>query len=909
MPIKSKKKNEKKGKKLTKKQLKALKLKQEEEAKELAEQEAKRLEEERKLKEIEKKKAEEERKKLLNGPSVYDAANINAFLKENFATLFDRKDIFNKASTMKLQETLTNELEKTKKLEETMINTYKNAEILDKKDSEELQTIHNAQYEIDMNIKHTNYYNTLHDNIKADHSLLNIQTIMKKYNTKSNLSTKKIVQLQDTVDLKDKKSKILLNKQQNSKYTANERKKLLNYAKQRNKRMYEIMPSGKTLINKSILNQMNIKKNYLKNKYIHDQRQQIHHQNKKIPCYFKAIPSIVKFTNYKENNEYCIAVKLKNISNYSRRLHVHSAKTKLFRIDPPIYPTTFHLSDDTRAGLLAPGMSAIINVWFKPESLAHVDDELIVSTEDYKIFKIPLQGRRDPPLLTLTPNLYIGECINTQSISRIFNIKNIGSSGEFWILSMNDYVNICKNISNDDSWPKVCNKDQYKQLIDKFHQNMITYQESKKAKLLLLQEQQKKEKEKEEEKEQISSSSVVVIEHNKDEIKDEITPPINNDDIEIESFYFSKATFKLDKDAHIELDILFKPLTTDKKKSIKYQNDFIILTNNYSIQKYTVIGNSISPIVDIQVDENNINYDETSNTIKFANTTINSTQDNIISLYNPTIMSYNYRWNIEILPTWFESNKKDEMKINPEEKGEKKDDEVINQNITNKEEKAEEEEEEIEENEDNNQEQEEEHADVFSVNNIEGILESDETIDFTFTFTPFKGDTFTALATFSICPMNDENIMLDNKTVDLFNIKLSGSGIVANIILEPEILALSHMLIGKSYLKDVCISNNSEADAMFLWELPQTFPDPIEEIENDQDGQEKDIDNDNKDKTDQEIHIKEEEVPNDQSNDEEMIKDLNITISKKTGTIPANSVLTLQLCLTINKLGKQKYDS
>ena len=71
--------------------------------------------------------------------------------------------------------------------------------------------------------------------------------------------------------------------------------------------------------------------------------------------------------------------------------------SKLWHSPPSFYPTGQFPGEH---GLVAPGMSCHYGVRFAPDALMDYDDEIRIQTQSSQPIIIPLQGRRQPPLIS-----------------------------------------------------------------------------------------------------------------------------------------------------------------------------------------------------------------------------------------------------------------------------------------------------------------------------------------------------------------------------------------------------------------------------------------------------------------------------------------------------------------------------
>ncbi|VTJ91187.1 Hypothetical predicted protein, partial [Marmota monax] len=64
-----------------------------------------------------------------------------------------------------------------------------------------------------------------------------------------------------------------------------------------------------------------------------------------------------------------------------------------------------------KGGMVAPGMTCQYTIQFIPDCLGDFDDFILVETQSTHTLLIPLQARRPPPVLTLSPVLDCGYCL------------------------------------------------------------------------------------------------------------------------------------------------------------------------------------------------------------------------------------------------------------------------------------------------------------------------------------------------------------------------------------------------------------------------------------------------------------------------------------------------------------------
>uniref|UniRef100_A0A8C3YSZ4 DLEC1 cilia and flagella associated protein n=1 Tax=Catagonus wagneri TaxID=51154 RepID=A0A8C3YSZ4_9CETA len=142
---------------------------------------------------------------------------------------------------------------------------------------------------------------------------------------------------------------------------------------------------------------------------------------------FLAKPSVGFFTDYKIGLVYEMVISLQNTTSSSRHLRVLPPSTPYFALGLGMFPG--------EGGMVAPGMTCQYIVQFFPDCLGDFDDFILVETQSAHTLLIPLQARRPPPVLTLSPVLDCGCClIGGMKIAR-FICRNVGFSvGKFCIM-------------------------------------------------------------------------------------------------------------------------------------------------------------------------------------------------------------------------------------------------------------------------------------------------------------------------------------------------------------------------------------------------------------------------------------------------------------------------------------------
>ncbi|XP_032503469.1 deleted in lung and esophageal cancer protein 1 isoform X3 [Phocoena sinus] len=142
---------------------------------------------------------------------------------------------------------------------------------------------------------------------------------------------------------------------------------------------------------------------------------------------FLAKPSIAFFTDYEIGQVYEMVISLQNTTSTSRHLRVLPPSTPYFALGLGMFPG--------KGGMVAPGMTCQYTVQFFPDCLGDFDDFILVETQSAHTLLIPLQARRPPPVLTLSPVLDCGYClIGGMKMTRLI-CKNVGFSvGKFCIM-------------------------------------------------------------------------------------------------------------------------------------------------------------------------------------------------------------------------------------------------------------------------------------------------------------------------------------------------------------------------------------------------------------------------------------------------------------------------------------------
>ncbi|XP_010339800.3 deleted in lung and esophageal cancer protein 1 isoform X2 [Saimiri boliviensis] len=142
---------------------------------------------------------------------------------------------------------------------------------------------------------------------------------------------------------------------------------------------------------------------------------------------FLAKPPIGFFTDYEIGPVYEMVIALQNTTTTSRYLRVLPPSTPYFALGLGMFPG--------KGGMVAPGMTCQYIVQFFPDCLGDFDDFILVETQSAHTLLIPLQARRPPPVLTLSPVLDCGYCLIGGVKMTKFICKNVGFSvGRFCIM-------------------------------------------------------------------------------------------------------------------------------------------------------------------------------------------------------------------------------------------------------------------------------------------------------------------------------------------------------------------------------------------------------------------------------------------------------------------------------------------
>ncbi|XP_015420346.1 PREDICTED: deleted in lung and esophageal cancer protein 1 [Myotis davidii] len=142
---------------------------------------------------------------------------------------------------------------------------------------------------------------------------------------------------------------------------------------------------------------------------------------------FIANPPVIFFTDYEIGSVYEMVISLQNTTSTSRTLRVIPPATPYFSLGLGMFPGD--------SGMVAPGMICQYTVQFFPDCLGDFDDFIVVETQSAHPLLIPLQARRPPPVLTLSPVLDCGYCLVGEMKVSTFLCKNVGfSAAKFCVI-------------------------------------------------------------------------------------------------------------------------------------------------------------------------------------------------------------------------------------------------------------------------------------------------------------------------------------------------------------------------------------------------------------------------------------------------------------------------------------------
>ena len=153
--------------------------------------------------------------------------------------------------------------------------------------------------------------------------------------------------------------------------------------------------------------------------------------------YFISEPNELLFDQYEPSHTYTGNIVLRNVSRYLREFRVFPPKTEYFSF-----------AEQEHEFNIAPGMTSLISVVFKPDSFGDYSDQIKVVSEDKKSFFIPLLASRPSPVLSLPYCLDCGHSIINTERKISFNCSNSGGSSYFTFSNENVWKNPLIEIEN-----------------------------------------------------------------------------------------------------------------------------------------------------------------------------------------------------------------------------------------------------------------------------------------------------------------------------------------------------------------------------------------------------------------------------------------------------------------------------
>lgn len=155
---------------------------------------------------------------------------------------------------------------------------------------------------------------------------------------------------------------------------------------------------------------------------------------------FVADPKIVEFIDFNIGD--CLTKKLsfRNVSAVSRTVRIIPPSTTAFTMSPLKFPA------NSKAGIVAPGMTISTIITFRPITLADYEDSVSVETESGG-FKVSVIGHRESPQLSLPPVIDVGICLLGDAIRMVLTCTNSGGGGTFNVIKSVEYI---KQLSKPD---------------------------------------------------------------------------------------------------------------------------------------------------------------------------------------------------------------------------------------------------------------------------------------------------------------------------------------------------------------------------------------------------------------------------------------------------------------------------
>lgn len=103
-------------------------------------------------------------------------------------------------------------------------------------------------------------------------------------------------------------------------------------------------------------------------------------------------PSQILFTNYTIGKVYETSFEVRNITLISHQIRVLPPKTQYFTLSLGQYPQS--------QSVIAPGLGAIYNIRFAPDSLCTYEDEVTVECSNGFKISVLILARRESPSLS-----------------------------------------------------------------------------------------------------------------------------------------------------------------------------------------------------------------------------------------------------------------------------------------------------------------------------------------------------------------------------------------------------------------------------------------------------------------------------------------------------------------------------
>lgn len=204
------------------------------------------------------------------------------------------------------------------------------------------------------------------------------------------------------------------------------------------KREYKMTEEEKEM-NRKILKGMSTKLNFVKNPRFRSNNKCLLYSNdlfkdilsKENP--FVVEPIVVTFREYQMNSIYQIDLKLLNRTSLLTNFKYIPPTSENFSIKRVVYPKK-------DSSLIAPGMSAKVEILFNATSLDSFQDEMTIISENFA-FKVPLKAIRDSPALSLDNPMDCKKCLIGDQVSMVFRCKNNGGDAHFKFLQQEFFEN------------------------------------------------------------------------------------------------------------------------------------------------------------------------------------------------------------------------------------------------------------------------------------------------------------------------------------------------------------------------------------------------------------------------------------------------------------------------------------